>query len=477
MASGLSSHEADSSLSVSRHRTLGCNFDEEATIGLQDLSQPKSESTLRADITEPVSEEFIFTRSWYRFTRKGRRNVGVLASLKAILFSSFLNTFLVFIPLAWAAHFKHWHEGLTLALCVLAVMPLSQLLEYGGEQLAIYCGKDLGDHVIVTLNNVVEATLAIILLTKCEIRLLQSTIIGVVVLHLLLIPGTAFFTGGARIMEQELHPHVASLNHVLLTIGVLTLMLPAAFFAASGRDAADATNLKTDLLQMSRGLAIILLCVYICSRIYLHDPPGENDLLSQHPLAPSELKEAEHHLMTAEPEVNQWVCLVMLAVTIALMAATGEWLVDSIEPLRDGGQIRVEFFGLVILPLISFSADGAVHVFEFIRRQLGQRTPPTTMAKAQAIDMSVQFVMFWAGLLVLLGWWTDKPMLLLFDLFEVCVVIGACLLLNYVTADSKTNYAEGFAMVAFYTMIALCSWFYTGQDTVKELLLCPGVVE
>lgn len=52
-----------------------------------------------------------------------------------------------------------------------------------------------------------------------RLRLLQSTIVGVVILHLLLIPGTAFLTGGARITSQDLNPHITELNHVLLTIG------------------------------------------------------------------------------------------------------------------------------------------------------------------------------------------------------------------------------------------------------------------
>jgi hypothetical protein len=42
---------------------------------------------------------------------------------------------------------------------------------------------------------------------------------GVVLLHLLFIPGVAFLTGGARIWEQNLHPHPTQLNHTLLTIG------------------------------------------------------------------------------------------------------------------------------------------------------------------------------------------------------------------------------------------------------------------
>src|ERR1700694_380946 len=39
------------------------------------------------------------------------------------------------------------------------------------------------------------------------------------------------------------------------------------------------------------------------------------------------------------------------------------------------------------------------------------------------------------------------------DLFEVAVLVGACILVNYVTADSKTNWAEGMVLVVFYVMI------------------------
>lgn len=39
------------------------------------------------------------------------------------------------------------------------------------------------------------------------------------------------------------------------------------------------------------------------------------------------------------------------------------------------------------------------------------------------------------------------------DIFEVAVLIGAMFLVNYVTADSKTNWLEGWAMVSFYLMI------------------------
>ncbi|KAK7060208.1 hypothetical protein VNI00_000973 [Paramarasmius palmivorus] len=410
-----------------------------------------------------------------------KKRVGTLESLSAIAFSSWLNVFIIFIPLSWVAHFnnealhdhnedpeKNFPFPLTFAFSLLAIIPLEKLFDYGGEQMAFYVGKDLGDLIVITLNNAVEATLAIILLTKCEIRLLQSTIIGVVILHLLLIPGTAFIIGGARVIHQDLHPHITELNHTLLVMGVLSLLLPAAFFAAVDRGtesiSTEATFIVNDetrqtFLTISRGFAIILLVVYICSRIFLHNPPGDDNALqtNHQPNAPAALKREEDKLYAAKPEVNQWVCIGMLVITIALMAVTAEWLVDSIEFVRERGGVTEEWFGLILLPVVSFAADGMVAIGVFakwlVRHIFGRKTAPGTLAKARGIDLSIQFTLFWMPFFVLLGWWTNKPLSLLFDLYEVAVLIGSCFLVNYVTADAKTNWAEGFAMVAFYIMI------------------------
>jgi len=65
--------------------------------------------------------------------------------------------------------------------------------------------QELGDLLEITLNNSVEVALAIFLLVKNRYRLLQTTIVGVSLLHLLLIPGVAFMSGGARLIEQHLH--------------------------------------------------------------------------------------------------------------------------------------------------------------------------------------------------------------------------------------------------------------------------------
>ena len=39
------------------------------------------------------------------------------------------------------------------------------------------------------------------------------------------------------------------------------------------------------------------------------------------------------------------------------------------------------------------------------------------------------------------------------DFFEVFLLLGTCLLVNYITADAQTNWVEGLIMISFYVMI------------------------
>ncbi len=179
---------------------------------------------------------------------------------------------------------------------------------------------------------------------------------------------------------------------------------------------------------------------YICSRIYLHDPPGDDNDLASAPLAPEALKKHVEHLRKHDPEVNQFVCMGIIAVAVSLTAVTAEWvrhlscvasihaycdtsltllqMVESIEFVREKGNITEEWVGMILLPLVSFAADGAVGSVYFVRRMLHHffEAPiaPTTLAKGEAIDLSIQFTLFWMPLFVLVAWWTNKPLTLLF---------------------------------------------------------------
>ena len=148
----------------------------------------------------------------------------------------------------------------------------------------------------------------------------------------------------------------------------------------------------------------------------------------------------------------------------------------------------LRWFGLILLPIVSFSADGVVAICKFgikvvqwslpnlkiyqsSQQESPRPTPPcreqsardtiykdrklhhSEFAHGRPIDLSIQFTLFWTPLLVLLGWWTERPMHLLFDYLEIALLLGACFLVNYILSDEETNMAEGFTMIAFYAMI------------------------
>jgi len=67
---------------------------------------------------------------------------------------------------------------------------------------------------------------------------------------------------------------------------------------------------------------------------------------------------------------------------------------------------------------VSFSANGVITFVFFLRSSLRRfitpPQPPDLLAEARAIDLSIQFLLFWMPLVTLLGWWVNKPMSMLF---------------------------------------------------------------
>lgn len=130
----------------------------------------------------------------------------------------------------------------------------------------------------------------------------------------------------------------------------MTLIVPVAYFAALDRGAAEpgaVESIVTDatrgqLLVMSRGMAVILLIVYISSRVFLHDPPGENNAFTVHPDAPEAFKDEEKALEEEEAKTGPWTCIIMLIIAVGIMAYTAEALVENVDFVREPGGIGEE---------------------------------------------------------------------------------------------------------------------------------------
>lgn len=192
---------------------------------------------------------------------------GILQGIKAIVLMSWLNILLVCIPVSWALHFI-WQSDTTptqdtiiFVFSFLAIVPLAKMLAFATDELSCRVGQTLAGLLNATLGNAVELIVAIIALVKCELQVVQSSLVGSILSNLLLVLGMCFFAGGTRFSEQGFGVSATQLNSSLLTVSVIAVLLPAAFHFAAGSDIPDPTEGK-EILAVSHGAAIILLFIY-----------------------------------------------------------------------------------------------------------------------------------------------------------------------------------------------------------------------
>lgn len=86
---------------------------------------------------------------------------------------------------------------------------------------------------------------------------------------MLLVLGMCLFAGGTRFAEQEILATSANLNGSLLTIAIIAILIPAAFHFAlrTSTTVTDAVE-QRDLLEMSHGVAIVLLLIYLSYLVF-----------------------------------------------------------------------------------------------------------------------------------------------------------------------------------------------------------------
>ncbi|PYH49748.1 putative membrane bound cation transporter [Aspergillus saccharolyticus JOP 1030-1] len=177
---------------------------------------------------------------------------------KTALCHSWVNVLLVFVPVGIAVEAAGLNSGLIFAMNAIAVIPLAGLLSHATECVASRLGDTVGALINVTFGNAVELIIFIIALVKNEIRIVQASLLGSILANLLLILGMAFLLGGLRFQEQIYNSTVTQMSACLLSLSVMSLLLPTAFHASWS----DSSNADKYTLKVSRGTSVVLLLVY-----------------------------------------------------------------------------------------------------------------------------------------------------------------------------------------------------------------------
>lgn len=195
---------------------------------------------------------------------------------KTALFGTYFNIFLLLIPASIALHSSvREADSIVFLFCILSLIPLIRLHDLATASLARRIGGSKAGLLNASLSNIVEMVIAFIALRKCELRVVQSSLIGSMMCKSLLVFGLCTFAGGLRWKEQWFNSAAIQVQSSLLSISVSAVLLPAVFhFAIRDQDdplgmSADLVptlninSQKTAILRMSHGVAVTLLLVYV----------------------------------------------------------------------------------------------------------------------------------------------------------------------------------------------------------------------
>ncbi|KAH6711891.1 Sodium/calcium exchanger protein-domain-containing protein [Leptodontidium sp. MPI-SDFR-AT-0119] len=213
---------------------------------------------------------------------------------RSILLSSYINLLLVFVPIGIAAKAAKLSPGIIFAMNAVAIVPLAGLLSHATESVAKRMGDTIGALMNVTFGNAVELIIFMYVylardqdekereaLLKAlsnqsspisfglsfvshafnEIRIVQASLLGSILANLLLILGMCFLIGGLRFREQIYNSTVTQMSACLLSLSVMSLLLPTAFHASFADEQTAKAN--SAVLKVSRGTSVILLFVYV----------------------------------------------------------------------------------------------------------------------------------------------------------------------------------------------------------------------
>ncbi|KAI9704024.1 MAG: hypothetical protein M1820_005645 [Bogoriella megaspora] len=172
---------------------------------------------------------------------------------------SWINVLLVFVPAGIAVKAAGLDASVVFAMNAIAVIPLAGVLTHATESVASRLGDTLGALMNVSFGNAVELIIFIIALVKNEIQIVQASLLGSILANLLLILGMAFLFGGLRFREQIYNSTVTQMSACLVSLSVMSLLLPTAFHASF----ANSGDADTKVLQISRGTSVVLLLVYV----------------------------------------------------------------------------------------------------------------------------------------------------------------------------------------------------------------------
>lgn len=326
-------------------------------------------------------------------------------------------------------------------VAILAIVPLAEWIRRSTEQLADRLGATIGGLLNVTFGNMAELLLALFVLMDGKADVVKAQITGSIIGNSLLGLGLAIVVGTWGRHHQKFNKASAGRLSSLLMLSVIALMLPALFHYTE-RSLTDATTASLLEEELSLGVSVVLIVVYIANLVY--SLKTHRDVFESAGPTKTEVMKVEHG--EAWP---LWVAAAVLVVGTAFTAWEAEIVAGALEESAETLGLSTFFLGVIVLAVIGNAA-------EYLAAISFARKDDMTTVMGITVGSSIQVALLIAPLLVIISYFIGSPMNLVFaNPIELIAIAAVAFIVNAIAHDGETTWFEGVLLLAVYLVLGM----------------------
>jgi Ca2+:H+ antiporter len=349
-----------------------------------------------------------------------------------------LNALLGFIPIALWLGLTHRDAPYVFVAACLALVPLAGLMGEATEQIAHRTGPAVGGILNATFGNAAELIIALVALRAGEHEIVKASLTGSIVGNLLVVLGFAMLVGGWRHKELRFSRLAAESGSSTMLLAISALVIPAVYAHVTHR------REPAHMESMSFDISWVLLATYAASLVFQLKSHADAFRPSSEPDVASVLEHGKIWSMGRSVFV-----LILAAVAVSVMS---ELLVHAVDAAGAALHLSKFFMGVIVVALVGNAAEHSTAIRVAYRGNMD-------LAFNIAMGSSTQIALFVAPLLVIVGHCIGQRLGLEFTLLEIMALVLSVGTVSFLVQDGKTNWFEGFQLLAIYTILGMAFYF------------------
>ncbi|KAJ0374120.1 hypothetical protein COL26b_007675 [Colletotrichum chrysophilum] len=265
---------------------------------------------------------------------------------------------------------------------------------------------------------------------------------------------------------QELARKVNHVFGVLMETTGVALAIPT-IFDRSLQGVLTVEEIDKKTLHISRIVSLILIVSYL---VYVYFQARTHHGIYDAIFKNDEQRDNDKHRDIRKAKLTLTECIIALVVALTLVTFMAIFLVEQIAPIVEEHSISDPFMGLILVPLVEKAAEHLTAVDEAWDNQMN-------FALSHVLGATLQTALLNAPLVTIVAWGRHKHFDLVFEAFDITMLILAIITVGNFLRDGKSNYLEGFLLLAVYTALGTAAWFYVrmpSKSSPVDLVLIPA---